>query len=201
MILSCTQRRSVTYYQYLRKFWDMRSKYFGPVGKEQLVLWKEVKWCGRFMDSISYHMDPRNIESIRNLKHHRTTDDICQVIHFCRWMSTRIPIFHRQKSPLSHLIEKAYMHLGREKTGIELNIIALPFLGLISCSCPAQLTKSFMKCCRAFLSNTGIRQMHLYRCIINTLGKCHHTNRSWETVQSSGTPTTWAHVVFGRTLQ
>ena len=42
-----------------------------------------------------------------------TADDLCQFIHFCRWMSQAIPAFAARVAPLNRVLEEAYVRSGR----------------------------------------------------------------------------------------
>lgn len=43
------------------------------------------------------------------------TAELCQIIYWCRWMSTYIPDFHRIMQPLHILLGKAYAQAGKRK--------------------------------------------------------------------------------------
>lgn len=76
---------------------------------------KEIKWCGRIIDSSGFRMDPRNAEGLKNMHSPVTADELCQFVHCCRWMAGSIPDFARRTAPLVAILEEAYKISGSRK--------------------------------------------------------------------------------------
>lgn len=76
---------------------------------------KEIKWCGRIINSKGYKLDPRNAEGLKNMHTPETADELCQFIHCCRWMASAIPDFPNRIAPLTEVLEEAYRKAGSRK--------------------------------------------------------------------------------------
>lgn len=101
--------------QQLREFFEIcRQHNLYLSTKKRSFYEKEVKWCGRIIDSPGYRKDPSNFQAMRNLKYPQTVDELCQFIHCCRWMSTNICNFHFLIMPLDQVLKEAYTHAERK---------------------------------------------------------------------------------------
>lgn len=99
---------------YLEKCFHVCSKYNLRLSAKKFLFYsKEVRWCGRIIDSEGYKLDPRNIECIRNMEPPVNAMELCQFTRCGRWMSTVTPDLHRKVHLLSEILEKAYKQAGK----------------------------------------------------------------------------------------
>lgn len=74
--------------------------------KNSVLYTKEVKRCGRIIDSEEKKLHPRNIDTMRFMKDPINAAELRQLIHCCRWVSTSIPDFLKGMQPLDNAPEK-----------------------------------------------------------------------------------------------
>ena len=81
--------------------------------KKCVLFSREIRWCGRVVSSAGYRMDSAKVSGLRNMDSPRTAEELSRFLHFCRWMSVRIPNFAQCAAPLQEMLEQAYSTSGK----------------------------------------------------------------------------------------
>lgn len=76
---------------------------------------KNIRWCGRIIDTDGYKLDRQNSQAIQNMEFPNTADELSQFVHACRWMSSCIPSFGKRMQFLSNMLEEATKLVGKRK--------------------------------------------------------------------------------------
>jgi len=73
---------------------------------------REIRWCGRLIDSDGVRLDPAQFDLLQNLDVPRTGGELSQFVHAVTWLSHSIPDFAAWISPLRALLELVYTSVG-----------------------------------------------------------------------------------------
>lgn len=57
-----------------------------------------------------------NVEVLNSMHLPETVDELCEFVHFCRWIESAIPNFEREVAPLVATLEEAYAKSERRIT-------------------------------------------------------------------------------------